>query len=356
MAEQRAAGDQDVGPGGEAPATVSAVIPPSTSMFVVVGAPVGDDHRAELGDLRLHRGEVALAAEPGVDGHHEYQLDEVEDVGDGGRRGVAGFSATPATAPSSAMLPSVRCRCCARLGVDDQARAAGFDVPRRHHVGGEHHQWASNGTVTRSRTDAMMSGPNVRLGTNWPSITSHWMRSTPAFSSAATSSPSREKSAGSTDGAIWIGSAIAAEGTPARRCAVVTIRPWRVRTAARRFAAGGEAIARDDDGRVVFVRGALPGETVVAEITHEKRDWARGHVVDIVDASPDRVVPPCASRRAGCGGCGWQHLDHDAQRRAKVTIVEDALRRLGEIADPVSSSAQVSSPRVTARRFASPRA
>ena len=46
----------------------------------------------------------------------------------------------------------------------------------------------------------MTSGPKVRLGTNWPSITSHWMRSTPASSSAATSSPRRAKSAGRTDG------------------------------------------------------------------------------------------------------------------------------------------------------------
>jgi 23S rRNA (uracil1939-C5)-methyltransferase len=99
-----------------------------------------------------------------------------------------------------------------------------------------------------------------------------------------------------------------------------------------RFAAGGEAIARDADGRVVFARGALPGEVVVVEITHEKRDWARGHVVDVVEPSPDRVVPPCDSRRAGCGGCGWQHLTHDAQRRAKVVIVDDALRRIGGIA------------------------
>ena len=48
----------------------------------------------------------------------------------------------------------------------------------------------------------MMSGPTVMFGTNWPSITSHWMRSQPAASNAATSSPSRAKSAGSTDGAI----------------------------------------------------------------------------------------------------------------------------------------------------------
>lgn len=98
-----------------------------------------------------------------------------------------------------------------------------------------------------------------------------------------------------------------------------------------RFAAGGEAIARDGDGRVVFVRGALPGETVDVEITHEKRDWARGHVVAIRESSPDRVVPPCDARRAGCGGCGWQHLTHEAQREAKVAIVDDALRRLGRV-------------------------
>ncbi len=102
-----------------------------------------------------------------------------------------------------------------------------------------------------------------------------------------------------------------------------------------RFAAGGEAIARDADGRIVFVRGALPGETVIAELVHEKRDWARAHVIDVVEVSADRITPPCQSRRAGCGGCGWMHLDLDAQRRAKLTIAEEALRRTGGIAEPV---------------------
>jgi 23S rRNA (uracil1939-C5)-methyltransferase len=103
-----------------------------------------------------------------------------------------------------------------------------------------------------------------------------------------------------------------------------------------RFAAGGEALARDPDGRVVFVRGALPGETVVAELTHEKRDWARADVREILTASVDRVQPPCPSRVAGCGGCGWMHLTHDAQRRAKLDIVTDALRRTGGIAGPAT--------------------
>jgi len=102
-----------------------------------------------------------------------------------------------------------------------------------------------------------------------------------------------------------------------------------------RWAAGGEAIARDEDGRIVFVRGALPGERVGVELTAEKKDWARGVAVDVLEASTDRVTPPCPSRRAGCGGCGWQHLTLDAQRRARAAIVADALRRTGGVADAV---------------------
>ena len=101
-----------------------------------------------------------------------------------------------------------------------------------------------------------------------------------------------------------------------------------------RFAAGGDAIARDEDGRVVFVRGALPGETVEAEIVSEKKDWARAVTVAVIVPSPDRVIPPCPSRRAGCGGCGWQHLTIEAQRAARVDIVSDALRRTGGVAEP----------------------
>ncbi len=102
-----------------------------------------------------------------------------------------------------------------------------------------------------------------------------------------------------------------------------------------RFVAGGDAIARDDSGRVVFVRGGVPGETVEAEVLTAKKDWARAVTVAVIEASPARVTPPCASRRAGCGGCGWQHLTLEAQRAARVEIVTDALRRTGGVAAPV---------------------
>jgi 23S rRNA (uracil1939-C5)-methyltransferase len=104
-----------------------------------------------------------------------------------------------------------------------------------------------------------------------------------------------------------------------------------------RFAAGGDAIARDADGRVVFVRGALPGESVLVDVTHEKRDWARADVRAIVTPSAERVAPPCPSRVAGCGGCGWMHLDHESQRRAKRDIVDDALRRIGGLTGAVTT-------------------
>lgn len=100
-----------------------------------------------------------------------------------------------------------------------------------------------------------------------------------------------------------------------------------------RFVAGGEALARDADGRVVFVRGGLPGETVVVDTLDDKTDWSRGLVTEIVEASPDRVDPPCVRRHEGCGGCDWQHLAVPQQLPAKVEIVRDALRRTGKLPD-----------------------
>ncbi len=98
--------------------------------------------------------------------------------------------------------------------------------------------------------------------------------------------------------------------------------------------AGGDALARDPDGRVVFVTGALPGERVRARITESRRDFAKAVAVEVLDASPDRVTPPCAALAAGCGGCTWQHVAHEAQVRYKADLVVDALRRIARLADP----------------------
>lgn len=99
-----------------------------------------------------------------------------------------------------------------------------------------------------------------------------------------------------------------------------------------RFVAGGETIARDD-GKVVFVRGAVPGDTVDVALSEIKKDWSRGHVDHVVDPGPDRVEPPCAARVRGCGGCDWQHVAVDAQLGYKADIVADAMRRTAKLAD-----------------------
>lgn len=99
-------------------------------------------------------------------------------------------------------------------------------------------------------------------------------------------------------------------------------------------AAGGDAVARDADGRVVFVHGALPDETVAVEVTTSKRTFAKGHVVHVLEPSADRVAPPCPHVERGCGGCAWQHVAPRAQRRLKVDIVTEALRRIGHVDDP----------------------
>ena len=96
---------------------------------------------------------------------------------------------------------------------------------------------------------------------------------------------------------------------------------------------GGAALARAADGRVVLVDGALPGERVRITVRSERKDLVRADVEDVLDASPDRVPPPCSHRRAGCGGCPWQHVAPAAQPRYKRELIEDALRRIAHITD-----------------------
>ncbi len=66
-----------------------------------------------------------------------------------------------------------------------------------------------------------------------------------------------------------------------------------------RMSFGSAAVGHLSDGKTVFVEGAVLGDVVRVELTEEKHRFARGHVAEIVEASPDRVTPPCA---AGCGG------------------------------------------------------
>lgn len=92
---------------------------------------------------------------------------------------------------------------------------------------------------------------------------------------------------------------------------------------------GGSCVARLD-GQVVFVRHALPGERVAIEVTERTKRYLRADAVEVLEASPDRVEPPCALAGT-CGGCDFQHVHPDAQRRLLGSVVEEQLRRLAGI-------------------------
>jgi tRNA/tmRNA/rRNA uracil-C5-methylase (TrmA/RlmC/RlmD family) len=110
---------------------------------------------------------------------------------------------------------------------------------------------------------------------------------------------------------------------------------------------GGHCVARlgggaggAGGGRVVFVRHALPGERVVAEVTEVRPGYLRADAVRIVEASPDRVEPPCPWARPGaCGGCDLQHVAREAQLEWKAAVVREQLARLAGIDVPVRVAA-----------------
>jgi tRNA/tmRNA/rRNA uracil-C5-methylase (TrmA/RlmC/RlmD family) len=92
---------------------------------------------------------------------------------------------------------------------------------------------------------------------------------------------------------------------------------------------GGWCVARPDEGPVVFVRHALPGETVRARVTEVTSRLARAEAVEILTPSPDRAEAPCPHAGPGrCGGCDWQHAALPAQRSLKAIVIRQQLRRL----------------------------
>ena len=108
---------------------------------------------------------------------------------------------------------------------------------------------------------------------------------------------------------------------------------------------GGHCVARHE-GRVVFVRHALPGERVRALVTEGAAGarFLRADAVEIVVASPERVQPPCEHAVAGgCGGCDFQHASLPAQRGLKAAVVREQMVRLGGL-DPREVEALVVEP------------
>ncbi|HXY43226.1 MAG TPA: hypothetical protein VEH29_03480 [Acidimicrobiales bacterium] len=94
-------------------------------------------------------------------------------------------------------------------------------------------------------------------------------------------------------------------------------------------AAGGGCVTRLSDGRVAFVRHAIPGERVLARITEEASSFVRADAVVIGEPAESRVTPPCRHAGPGrCGGCDWQHISLAMQREMKGALASEHLQRI----------------------------
>jgi 23S rRNA (uracil1939-C5)-methyltransferase len=105
-----------------------------------------------------------------------------------------------------------------------------------------------------------------------------------------------------------------------------------------RLSLGGDAVGRAG-GAVVFVPYGAPGDTLEVELIDVQRNFARGKLIRVIEASPVRIEPPCpyhfkpGSSDLFCGGCNWQHMVYDFHLDAKTQLVEETLERLGGVQD-----------------------
>ena len=94
-----------------------------------------------------------------------------------------------------------------------------------------------------------------------------------------------------------------------------------------KISSDGSGIARHDDGMIVFVPGALPGETVGCTVSVKKREYAIAYPADVLSPHPQRARPFCPLYGV-CGGCQLQHAAYALQCELKKSMVEDAFTRI----------------------------
>lgn len=106
------------------------------------------------------------------------------------------------------------------------------------------------------------------------------------------------------------------------------------------IAGGGGCVAHAPDGRVVFVRHSIPGERVMARVTASTTSFLRADAIEILTPAADRVTPPCPhAGPAHCGGCDFQHVSLEGQRRLKAFRVAEQLERLAGLTRAVEVEA-----------------
>ncbi|HEX7361623.1 MAG TPA: class I SAM-dependent RNA methyltransferase [Bryobacteraceae bacterium] len=98
---------------------------------------------------------------------------------------------------------------------------------------------------------------------------------------------------------------------------------------------GGDGLARSD-GQVVLVPFVLPGERVSIATERVNSGLLRGSLLEVLDPSPQRIVPRC-EYFAACGGCHYQHIGDEYQLEQKRAILHETLRRIAGITDPLET-------------------
>lgn len=94
--------------------------------------------------------------------------------------------------------------------------------------------------------------------------------------------------------------------------------------------AKGAAIGKTEEGKTVFVRNAVPGDTVNIRVTKRNKRFFEGIVTEVLEESPHRIQPEC-QHFGVCGGCKWQNMGYDTQLFYKEKEVKDNLERIGKI-------------------------
>jgi len=102
-----------------------------------------------------------------------------------------------------------------------------------------------------------------------------------------------------------------------------------VETDIRAISSEGAGIGALPDGRVLFVHRTAPGDRVRVEVTEDRARWARGRLLEVLEASPARQDPPCPLYER-CGGCVLQHMPYPEQLGWKARSIRDALERIGD--------------------------
>lgn len=106
----------------------------------------------------------------------------------------------------------------------------------------------------------------------------------------------------------------------------------------------GKSVAKDDEGRVYFVDGAVPGDVVDILVLKKRKSFFQGVIKEYKQYSKQRVEAKC-QHFGVCGGCKWQHFDYAAQLEYKHKTVLNALTRIGhvpaEVIRPIKGSEKI---------------